>query len=73
MGSQQRGLNFCISDRLREPKHTRGQRERFLVGQNRTKCANFRGSPLFSSYVQHKNRKINNQLHKNRKINNQFT
>ena len=29
---------------------------RFLIGQNKTKCANFRGNPLFESYVQHKNK-----------------
>ena len=42
-------------------QNTRGSRECFLIGHNRTKCANFRGSPLFPSYVQHKKRKTNNQ------------
>ena len=29
-----------------DPDHTRGSRECFLIGQNKTKHANFRGSPL---------------------------
>ena len=33
----------------KDPKHTRGYRELFLIGQNRTKCANFWGSPLFQA------------------------
>ena len=32
------------------------------MDQNRTKCANFWGSPLFPSYIQHKNRKAINSL-----------
>ena len=43
-------------------QNTRGSRECFLIEHNRTKCANFRGSPLFPSYVQHKKRKTNNWL-----------
>ena len=35
-------------------------KERFRIRRNRTKRANFRGSPLFSSYVQHKNRRKEN-------------
>ena len=44
---------------LKGPKHTTCERERFLIGQNRTKRANFRISPLLqATYVQHKNRKV---------------
>ena len=32
------------------------KKKRLLIGQDKTKCANFRGSPLFRSYVQHKNK-----------------
>ena len=33
------------------PKHTRDkkQQQRFLIGRNRTKCANFQGNPLFQA------------------------
>ena len=34
---------------LRDPKHTRDWREHFLIGQNKTKHANFRESPLFQA------------------------
>ena len=33
-----------------------------LAGQDKTNCANFRGSPLFRSYVQHKNQQTINSL-----------
>ena len=39
-------------------------KDRFLIERNRTKRAHFRGSPLFSSYVQHKNRRKNKQTEK---------
>ena len=42
---------------VRDQKHTRGEKERFLFGQYKTKCANFRESPFFRSYVQHKNKR----------------
>ena len=45
--------------KLRSKTHER-LKECFLMGRNGTKRANFRGSPLFSSYVQHNNRKTNN-------------
>ena len=41
---------------FRSKTHKRLQ-ERFLMEENRTKRANFRASPLFSSYEQHKNRR----------------
>ena len=40
-------------------------KERFLIGRNSTKRANFRGSPLFSNYVQQRNRKTNNSFNNN--------
>ena len=47
---------------LRRSKTHKRLKERFLIVRNRTKRAHFRGSPLFSSYVQHKNRKKKIQL-----------
>ena len=37
-------------------KHTRGLKERFLIGQDNTICANFRESSLFRSYARHRNK-----------------
>ena len=34
-----------------DQNHTKGSQERFLTGQNKAKCANFRGNCLFQSYV----------------------
>ena len=31
-----------------DPKYTKGYKERLFIGQNKTKCTNFRGNPLFS-------------------------
>ena len=31
----------------RDPKDTRGEKHCFLIGQNKTKCVNFHGNPLF--------------------------
>ena len=42
---QHRLPSVLVSD----PKHTRDYRERFVTGQNRTKRAHFRGSPLFQA------------------------
>ena len=41
----------------KDPKHTRDYRERFLIRQNRTKHANFRGSPLFQAMYNIKTKK----------------
>ena len=42
-----------------DPEHTRIKTERFLMGQNRKKRANFQGSPLFQATY---NIKTNNLL-----------
>ena len=42
--------------------HTKGSKERFLIGQNKTKCVNFRGNPLCQSDVPHKNKQSINSL-----------
>ena len=47
---------------MQHRKYTRGEKERFLIGQDNTTCANFRESPLFRSYVQHKNKPAINLL-----------
>ena len=39
-------------------KTTTTTKTRFLIGQNGTKCANFRGNPLFQSNIQHKNKQF---------------
>ena len=41
-------LLLFFSDSKIDPKHTR-PKERFLIGRNRTKWANFQGSPLFQA------------------------
>ena len=61
--SKARGLDVCEYclfdvkkkkiDNERSKTHKR-LKERFLIGRNMTKCAHFRGSPLFPSYAQHK-------------------
>ena len=36
-------------NKKKEPKHTRDEKDAFLIGRNRTKRANSRGSPLFQA------------------------
>ena len=38
----------------KEQKHTKGETERFLIRQNKTECANFRGNPYLQSHKQYK-------------------
>ena len=46
----------------KDPKQTRAERERILIGQNRTKCANFQGSPFSKLRTTLKQKKTNNSL-----------
>ena len=53
-----------VSGKKKRSKTHKRLKERFLIGRNMTKRANFRGSPLFQATyninVQHKHRKTNN-------------
>ena len=44
-----------------DPKHKK-LKERFLIGRNRTKRANFRGSPLFQATYNNDKKQKNKQL-----------
>ena len=54
-------LLLFFSDSKIDPKHTR-PKERFLIGRNRTKWANFQGSPLFQATYNIKTEKQTMQL-----------
>ena len=60
----------------KKKKHTRDSRERFLIGQNRTKCAHFQGSPLLQAKYnippQKKQQQKKNNNKKQKNNNNQF-
>ena len=49
---------------IRAETHERFKRT-LLIGQIKTKCANFRGNPLFRIYAQHKNKQTNNNNNNN--------
>ena len=53
MGGKKSETELTASILKKDPKHTRGYRECFLIGQN---MQIFRRSPLFPSYIQHENR-----------------
>ena len=42
----------------KNPKHTRDQKIRFLIGRNRTNRANFRGVPLFQATCNRKTKHV---------------
>ena len=41
-----------------DQKHTKGERERFSIRQNKTECKYFWGNPLFQSYKLYRNKPI---------------